>query len=249
MKTLKNISFLLAFACAMPVVAIDQSEGAKEAVVAKMQEVEQQNSDETKVVADKAEQPSMKDILDAANKYALAGATSLYGVAGGATAFVATLNATDSLKMALLAGGGTIAISAIPIIYFYNKYKAQFGEKFGMFREIAKSDLMMYMVPATIGAFAYSFTTIANIAGLGLGVVIGKAAQALGLGLKTATLTAAGTAIAIPSYIEARNRSDKKNPDSAYMTALEFMYAYAKNVVFLAFIGATTAGALMCAQK
>jgi hypothetical protein len=249
MKTLKKISFLLSFACAMPVVAIDQNEGAKEVVVAKMQEVEQQKADATNAVDDKAEQPSVEVTVNSVRNLAAAGATALYGVVGGLGVMAATLAVTDSTKIALLAGGGIAAVAALPAIYFYKKYKAQFGENFKIVRECAQSDFLIYMLPLEIVGATYAFATIANIGGYGLGAVIGKAAQALGIGFKATMLTAAGTAIAIPSYIEARVQSDKKNPDSAYWTALKFMGTYAKNFVIMSLVGAVTAGALMCAQK
>jgi len=234
MKTLKNISFLLAFACAIPAYAIES-----EAPIA----------DTVKVATNEAEQPTIKTILDSAHNYAVAGATSMYGLAGSAAAFAGTLVATDSLKMAFLAGGGTIALSAIPAIYFYNKYKAQFGEKFKTLQDIARPDMLMYMMPLMIGATAYTWSNIASAGGYCLGAVIGKAAQALGLGLKTAGFAALSTAIAIPSYVEARNQSDEKNPDSAYMTALKCMYASAKNFVCLSFAITAAASAVMYAAQ
>jgi hypothetical protein len=247
-KTLKNISFLLAFACAMPIVAIDQSEGQKEALVAMMQEAEQQNVDATNAVPDKTE-PSMKDILDAAHNYAVAGTTAWYGLAGGLVASHATLNATASLPMALLAGAGTMIASTSPMIYFYNKYKNKFGEAFKTVQNVAGQNMFMYTLPLMLGTCGYICTNWALKSSYLLGIVISKIAQALGLNTKTIGFTAASTAIAIPSYIEAAVQSDKEKPVNTYTTALKFMYAYARNCVILAFASAAVAGVLVDAQK
>jgi hypothetical protein len=241
MKTLKNISFLLAFACAVPAYATEQ-----ETPVA-----------ETTVALDGSEQPDVKVICDAAGKYAAAVAAPLYGLAGGAAMIQAVFGATDSVELALLAGGSTIALSVIPAIYLYNAYKTKFGEKFETLREIAKPDTFMYILPLLIGASGYFASNIAGFGGVALGTIIHGASRVLGLSLQTTLLTTFGVATAVPSYLQARNSSenfgrssDEKKYDGTYTTVLKFTYAYAKNVAIMSFIGGAVAPILLnCMPK
>lgn len=247
MKSLKNISLLLAFACAVPVYADEQTTVID--VVAQQTDVA---VDQAQVTApDEQPDVDIKSLLEHAHNYAVAGAAGIYGIVGATTISCATFFATNSLKAALLVVGGGGLASLGLIGYLHNKYKSKLGEKaFKAVQEIARLEFICYLLPLVIAGGTCTAVGFAEASGWVTGLLTGLLAKKAGLSATVAGMTAVGVATVIPTYTEMSSKADDDKQLSTYQKAIQFACVYGKNLAQYALIGAAGAtAAAMCTSK
>lgn len=229
MKTIKNISLLLAFACALPVYADEN----------------QASTVETQPTENIEQKPNNQLILEASQTLSKSLAGLLYGSAAGAALMIATLHLTDSFKMALL-GGGITAIAPIALhAYLYKKYKAQCNEdEFKDAMTIAKGESLYYTLPLLLALGTYFTTSFAHFGGELIGLITGAIAKKAGANWLQAGIAGAGVALTIPSYLEAHAMSKEKKQPSYYDKTMNFAIAYAKNLTLVSFLAGAAGAAV-----
>ncbi len=229
MKNLKNISLLLSIACALPAYSA---------------------SAELDVEVQKTESES-KPTLEVAHNLGVAGSVAVYAVPTALAIGAATLAASNSPGLSLVAAGTTITIPAAFCTYLYKKYKAQLSEE--AFKDatfLASAKLAWSSIPLYVAILSWISFEFAKFAGVGTGALIGAVGQKIGLNPIQAGIAATGIALAVPSSFEAHALSEEREKTDSYQTALDFAMAYARNLAFFSFVGlAGCAGAGMIDVK
>lgn len=253
MKSLKNISLLLAFACAVPVYADKQTTATDVAT----QQTDVVVDAAPVVTSDEQSDVDAQTVIKDAHNLAIAETIGTYGLIASPLMVYGGLKLFDAAPLTpmLLGAAGTFLASLGLMYYFnnnfHNKYKSKLSEKsFKAALVIAYWEWLSYTTPIGLAFTAYMGVKAANLGGWATGAIVGTAAKKIGLSPIAALIGSAGIANAISTYIETSTKADDNKPVSTYQKALDFVSAYTKNLVQYGFI--TIAGgtaAAMCISK
>lgn len=191
---IKNLSLLLAFACAVPIYSADET-----------------------LSVDQTQEASRDRIKEDAANTKLACTTS--GMLLSAAIGVAAGVATKSALVGGIIGGPMFAVPATAYLYLCNKYKKEFDEE-AYKRVCDTEDKTFFFTMSTLTApmavmLAYGTLYASGFIGYGVGGIIGsaigKAATVIGATKDTATITAIGLVSAVPAILEAKTEIEKQN--------------------------------------